>query len=72
MAFAQLTWRGSLRSVGASLSANATKLHLIGEESQQAHAVSYLAWKLVSPLQEVRHDDEPRAVSAWTLDARVP
>jgi hypothetical protein len=43
--------------------------HLISEKAQQAHLVSLWAGKMVAPTQEVRHEDEPSAISTRAVDA---
>ena len=55
MAFAQLTWRESLRDIEASLSANATKLYAMGfrsavRRSSLADANESRAWRIWSDL----------------------
>src|SRR3989442_7433299 len=55
MAFAQLTWRESLRDIEASLSANATKLYAMGfrsaiKRSTLADANEFRDWRIWSDL----------------------
>jgi len=44
MAFAQLTWRESLRDIEASLSANAAKLYAMGFRSASSWTTPYTRW----------------------------
>lgn len=58
MAFAQLTWRESLRDIGASLSANPTKLYAMGfrapvKRSTLADANASRDWRIWSDLAAV-------------------
>jgi hypothetical protein len=46
-----------------------SKFVLISEKPQQAHLVSLWAGKMVAPTQEVRHEDEPSAISTRAVDA---
>ena len=45
------------------------KIDLIRHQPQQAHSVSYLAFKIGEPNQEVRHVHERRTVSIRSVDA---
>ena len=48
MAFAQLTWRESLRDIQASLSANSAKLYAMGSRSAVKNAVKTQVWCAVA------------------------
>ena len=43
--------------------------NLISDESQRAHLASPRGRKMDAPTREVRHGNEPSAVSTWTVDA---
>ena len=53
MAFAQLTWRESLRDIEASLSANSSKLYAMGFRSTLADANESRDWRIWSDLAAV-------------------
>lgn len=59
-----------MRGHDAEISGHDEPKYAIRDEPQHAHVVSYRGWKMDSPVQEVSHDhdDEPSAISTWTLD----